>query len=276
MRVVVVGASSFIGRALQARPETADWRFLGGREALADSAWLADVDCLINCAFDGLLKRETYSAERDIDLLLARALRPHPRVQYLMLSSRMVYGPAGADGRLHEALVPQPLNLYGSAKWQSEQAVQRLLGDRLTVLRLSNVCGNELQAGRQSFFAMASRSLIEQGQVVLDMSPFVERDFLPVEVLATWLPLIAAQLQPGLFNLGAGQGTPCGRIAQWLIEGFGEGQLLAKHLREHDPFWLDITRATDAYAIAGVAPAQLRDYCRALGQRLRLAKEGTQ
>ncbi|QKE63352.1 NAD(P)-dependent oxidoreductase [Aquipseudomonas campi] len=276
MTVAVVGASSFIGRALQARAQTASWRFLDWRTALAEDAWLDGVDCLINCAFDPALKREPYSAARDIDLQLAERLRDYPQVHYLMLSSRMVYGPAAADGRLHEALLPQPINLYGAAKWQSEQALQCLLEQRLTVLRLSNVCGYELGGGRQSFFAMAARSLSEQGRIVLDMSPFIERDFLPVEILAAWLPLIAAAPQPGVFNLGAGQGTATGRIAQWLIQGYGEGELLVSNLREHDPFWLDLSAATQAYGIAGVDTAQLRDYCLALGQRLRLVKDAAQ
>ncbi|MES2817984.1 MAG: NAD(P)-dependent oxidoreductase [Pseudomonadota bacterium] len=273
MSVAVVGGGSFIGRALAGRPEASAWRFIGGREALAGDAWLDGVDCLINCAFDPRLKDEPYSTERDIDLRLATRLQAHPQAHYLMLSSRMVYGPAPEGGRLHEDLSPQPINLYGAAKWQSEQALQALLGPRLTVLRLSNVCGNELETGRRSFFAMASRALSELGRIELDMSPFVERDFLPVEILADWLLRIAARPLPGLFNLGAGRGIPCGRIAQWLIEGFGDGELRVGNLREHDPFWLDIQAAAQAFDISGVAPAQLRDYCRALGAQLRVAKE---
>lgn len=273
MTVAVVGAGSFIGRALRTRAETTNWRFLDWRAALADDSWLDGVDCLINCAFDPALKREPYSVARDIDLQLAKRLLDYSHVNYLMLSSRMVYGPAADDGRLHEALLPQPINLYGAAKWQSEQALQRLLGERLTVVRLSNVCGYELVAGRQSFFAMASRNLKEHKRIVLDMSPFIERDFLPVETLAAWLPRIALTPQPGLFNLGAGQGTATGRIAQWLIQGFGEGELLVNNLREHDPFWLDLSATAHAYGVPGVDATQLRDYCLALGQRLRLEKD---
>lgn len=273
MTVAVVGASSFIGRALQARAETASWRFLDWRTALAEETWLDGVGCLINCAFDPALKREPYSEARDIDLQLAERLRDYPQVNYLMLSSRMVYGPASADGRLYEALPPQPINLYGAAKWQSEQALQDMLGSRLTVLRLSNVCGYELGNGRQSFFAIASRSLSEQGRIVLDMSPFVERDFLPVEALAAWLSRIAVAPRSGLFNLGAGRGTATGRVAQWLIQGYGEGELLVSNLREYDPFWLDLSNTARAYDIHGIEVEQLRDYCLALGQRLRLEKD---
>ncbi|WP_071873422.1 NAD-dependent epimerase/dehydratase family protein [Atopomonas hussainii] len=273
MTVIVVGASSFIAKALQALPTTAHWSFLDGRAALTAGNHFEGVTCLINCAFNAELKNEPYDASRDIDLLLAQRLSDYPRARYLMLSSRMVYGPSGADGRLHELLLPQPINLYGKAKLQSEHALRHLLGERLTVLRLSNICGYELQEGRRSFFAMASQSLVQHGRIVLDMSPFIERDFLPVETLAHWLAQITLKLQPGTFNLGAGNGVATGRIAQWLIEGFGSGELLINNLREHDAFWLDIEAAREAFAIPGVAPAELRAYCHALGQRLLHSKE---
>jgi UDP-glucose 4-epimerase len=273
MSIAVVGGSSFIGQALQALPQTAGWRFIDRHAALESDAWLEGVACLLNCAFDSGLKAEPYSPERDVDLQLANRLQRHPRVRYLMLSSRMVYGPASNDGCLHEALQPQPLNLYGRAKWTCEQALRALLGDRLTVLRLSNVCGYELVSGRRSFFAMAMASLRDQGRIVLDMSPFVERDFLPVEDLVEALVRIAERPQAGLFNLGAGHGVACGRVAQWLIEGYGSGELRVNNFREYDPFWLDIRSASEAYGFTGVSPALLRDYCLSLGRRLRTELE---
>ncbi|WAC45852.1 NAD(P)-dependent oxidoreductase [Pseudomonas sp. SL4(2022)] len=273
MSIAVVGGTGFIGQALRAQAQTAGWRFIDRSAALASDAWLEGVGCLINCAFDSALKAQPYSSDRDVDVHLASMLQRHPQVHYLMLSSRMVYGPAGHDGRLHEALQPQPLNLYGRAKWTSEQALRVLLGERLTVLRLSNVCGYEPVPGRRSFFAMAMSSLRDQGRIVLDMSPFVERDFLPVEVLAEALVGIAEQPQAGLFNLGAGHGVACGRVAQWLIEGYGGGELLVNNLREYDPFWLDIRSASEAYGFAGVSPAFVRDYCLGLGRRMRTGLE---
>ncbi|MET1080552.1 MAG: NAD-dependent epimerase/dehydratase family protein [Pseudomonas sp.] len=268
MTVVVVGRNSFIARSLRQRKETAGWSFVRTSEALGSDQWLTGASALINCAYDPQLKSSPYNPALDVDMHLAQRVLEMPGVRYLMLSSRQVYGPAPFSGRLQERTRARPATLYGQAKLMTEQRLSALLGPRLTVLRLSNICGFEIQEGRQSFFALAQRGLLERGRVTLDMSPFVERDFLPVEVLAGWLPGIVRRLRPGLFNIGAGQGTPTGRIAQWLIEGFGGGELVVSQLREHDPFWLDIGAATQAFAIAGCGQAQLRDYCRALGRRL--------
>ena len=276
MNVAVVGASSFIARALREQAPSSQWRYVGWHEAVASTDWLQGIDCVLNCAFDNRLKHEAYCPEWDIDLRLAQRLRGFDRVHYLMLSTRMVYGRPPAGGRLHEELLPQPVNHYGQAKWLSEQALTQLLGSRLSVLRLSNVCGYELQDGRQSFFALASRSLVQNNRVVLDIGAQVQRDFLPVEVLAAWLARIAEAPQAGLFNLGAGQGSPCGLIGQWLIDGFGSGELQVSNPRDYDGFVLDIDKAARHYGVEGVTQTQLRDYCIALGHRLRKAKEGRQ
>lgn len=267
-RVTVVGQSSLIAQALKALPGAADWQFIGHVQARQGHEWLDHTDQIINCAFDDRLKQEPYQPELDMDLWLAVQLRERPQIRYTLLSSRMAYGLPLADGRLHTALPPQPINLYGQAKWRTEQALRELLGDRLLVLRLSNIFGQEDVPGRRNFFAMALRSLREHGRIVLDISPFVERDFLPVDQLAQSLVHISQFWQSGLFNLGAGHGLPTGRIAQWLIEGHGRGELLVNNLREHDAFWLDMSATRQTFGIPPTPAALIRERCLALGAAL--------
>lgn len=274
MGVAVVGAGSLIAGALRAREETASWRFVGHVQALAGDGWLAGVDTVLNCAFDPRLKTGAYDIDFDVDLRLAQLLRDRPSVRYVMLSSRLAYGPADGGARLSEDQVARPTRPYGIAKLVTEQSLRQALGDRLTVLRLSNVFGDELLPARQNFFAIALRTLREHGRIVLDMSPFVERDFVPVQELAASLLRVVGAPRPGLFNLGAGHGTPTGRIAQWLIEGHGSGTLLVSDVREHDAFWLDIGAAREAFGIEPVAVERIRARCLSLGERLREQARG--
>lgn len=269
MEVMVVGANSLIASALGARMDTASWRFVGHDAALASHDLLQGVDVLINCAFDPRLKAGAYDSACDFDLSLAEMLREWPAVHYVMLSSRLAYGPARGGGRLVETLACAPDRPYGVAKYTTEQSLGRALGTRLTVLRLANVFGDELRPGRQSFFAMALRTLRDEGRIVLDMSPFVERDFIPAEEVAAALVRVARAPRPGLFNLGAGHGTPTGRIAQWLIEGHGSGELVSTSPREFDPFWLDMSASGVAFGIERTPAELLRQRCQQLGERLR-------
>lgn len=272
-RVAVVGARSLIATALRAHPATADWLFLSHDQALADTAWMGGRPLLLNCALDPRLRSGPYAAEHDVDLRLAQAWvgcgvgrDGDAGGGYVMLSSRLAYGPAPADGWLREDQAPRPDRPYGIAKWQTEQALQALLGARLTVLRLANVFGAEDLPGRQSFFAIALRSLRTHGRIVLDMHPEVARDFIPLEAVADALVRVAQAPRPGLYNLGSGLATPTGQIADWLIEGCGRGERVVSDPRWHDAFCLDVSRGRQAFGWPVLDRDALRQRCLALGR----------
>ena len=274
MAIAVVGANSFIARALRQRPEAAAWRFVGHREALETEAWLHDIHIVLNCAFDDRLKERAYDAALDVDVRLAEKIQRHHAIRYVMLSSRLTYGPAPLGGRLTEALSCNPIVPYAKAKIIAETKLVAMLGERLTVVRLSNVFGAEYMPGRKNFISVATRTLIEDGRIVLDINPFVERDFVPVTDVARSLSLILQAPKPGVFNLGAGHGTPVGLIAVWLIKGYGQGQLVVTDVRDYDSFWLDISAAQEAFGIETVSAERIEAFCIDLGGSLRQSTVG--
>ena len=268
-KTVVIGRNSLIARVLRRHPETADWRFLAHREALADPSWAQGASCVVNCAYDARLKSRPYDAAYDIDLPLA-ASAAAAAAPYVMLSSRLAYGLAGRDGRLAEDMPPAPTTRYGRAKRETEARLRAVPGLALTVLRLANIFDPlEAEGERVSFFGLAMRGLRREGRITFDMSPFVARDFLPAEVLAERLVMVAAAPRLGLFNMGSGFALPCGRVAEWLIEGHGGGTLLVVDCRDHDGFWLDMTATARAWRFRPFGPAELRLHCVAAGRSLR-------
>lgn len=268
MQIAVVGAASFIATALRKREETRTWRFLSHDQAISNDMWLKGTDGVLNCAFDDRLKSIPYDPNLDIDFHLAQKLANFPGVRYVMLSSRLVYGPAPVDGKLTEHLPPMPVSVYGKAKLITEMSLERILGNRLTILRLANIFGEEDRPGRQNFIAVAMRNLQEKDQIFFDMSPFVRRDFLPVESLVDSLIRILVKPTPGLFNLGSGCGTEVGKIALWLIKGFGRGSLLVTDVRDHDAYWLDIEKAGSAFDLEPVPESKIQESCLRLGADL--------
>lgn len=263
MTVVVTGAGSMIGTALRRNAATASWRFL--RHDQVAPAALDGASCVVNLAFHPRLRAEAYDGSLDIDLRLATLLAGRD-IPYVMASTRMVYGTPPADGRLAEDMPTAPVNPYGRSKLAVERAVSEVLGNHATILRLSNIFDvAEGDGQRRSFFGMAVSRLRAEGRIVFDMSPFVERDFLPAAALAEALVAIAVRPVPGVFNLGAGFAVPTGRIAQWLIQGHGRGELLVTDFREFDGFWLDTALARRAWELPAVTPATIRDHCLAVG-----------
>jgi UDP-glucose 4-epimerase len=263
-RVLLVGPNSFIARHFLAAYTTEEVRTVG-HEAIDAPGLLDDVRCVLNFSRHPLVSSEAYAPERmDTDLRLARRIGGR-EIAYVMLSTRKVYAPLAEP--LGESAPIRPRDAYGRNKRAVEEALQERLGERLTVLRLSNIFGWERSPGRQTFLSALLGSLLREGRIRFDMSPFVERDFLPVESCARILARMVERPPGGVLNVGSGIGLPTGRLALWIIEGFGRGELVIEQPREHDAFVLDIRRLRALYG-APCTLSELRERCLELGRRL--------
>lgn len=264
-RLLLIGKNSFIaGHLLNALPPT---RIVARSHRDLDVPDLLDgIDIALNCARHPGSSRDDYDFERvDPDLRLAQRLSAK-KIPMIMLSSRKVY--AASDQPLGEDAALGPIDAYGRNKLRAEQAVREILGERLTILRLANIFGDERIEGRRSFLALTLNRLAEQQQIHYDMNPFVERDFLPVELLAGLLARIVREPPGGIMNAGSGISLPTGRIALWIMEGYGGGELVIGSYEEKDRFVLDISRLRDRYGIACTYD-NLRERCLDLGRNLR-------
>ncbi len=263
-RILIVGRGSFLaGEVLRALP-AARVRAVGHDETSRPDL-LDGVGCVVNFGRHPRLGQEGYRiGAMDPDLRLARRLGER-EIAYLMLSSRKVYAPSARA--LAEDAPTAPVDGYGRAKLAVEGRLRGLLGERLTILRLANVFGYERTPGRATFLASLLERLAKDGEVHYDISPFVVRDFLPVEAFVRLLLGLAQAPPGGILNVGSGIALPTGRLALWIIEGFGRGRLVINSPREHDGFVLDVTRLR---ALQGepCGLAELRARAVALGRRL--------
>lgn len=262
-RILVVGRHSFLAQHVLETLSSEQVQAVG-HDDVERPDLLDGIDCVVNFARHPMASRDPYPLELDTDLRLARRIG-HADIAYIMLSSRKVYAPGA--GPLAENAPTGPGDAYGRNKLAVEQALRGVLGERLTVLRLANIFGYERTSGRNTFVSISLERLARQGHIHYGMSPFVERDFLPVDTFAQTLARIAAAPPGGILNVGSGIGLPCGRLALWILEGFGRGELVIGSTEEKDAFVLDIKRLEDLYGRPCVFE-DLREACVAIGRRL--------
>jgi UDP-glucose 4-epimerase len=262
-RVLVVGQHSFIARHFLA---AWDQRVTAvGHDAIDRPDLFEGVDRAISFGRHPLLGTEDYRpTTMDPDLRLVERLAGRD-IDYVMLSSRKVYAPSARP--LAETDPTGPQDLYGGHKLAIEDALRARLGTRLTILRLANVFGYERGQSRRTFFSLTLDGLARDGRIRFDMSPFVERDFLPVEACARMLARIVAAPPGGVLNVGSGIGVPTGRLALWVLAGYGRGELVIESPREHDAFVLDVSELTRRYGLPCTYD-ELRARCIDLGRRL--------
>jgi dTDP-4-dehydrorhamnose reductase/UDP-glucose 4-epimerase len=262
-RLLVVGHHSFIARHFLAACQ--EHITAVGHDAIDRPDLLDGVARVVSFARHPLLGSADYEpTTMDPDLRLAARIAGRD-IEYVMLSSRKVYAPG--DRPLAEDDPTGPQDRYGRHKLALEQALRERLGARLTILRLANVFGYERGPARRTFVALLLDGLASNGQVRFDMSPFVERDFLPVAACARVLARIVAAPPGGVLNLGSGIALPTGRLALWVLEGYGRGELVIESPREHDAFVLDVGRLKSLYG-PPCTYDELRTACLDLGRRL--------
>ncbi|MBI1683291.1 NAD-dependent epimerase/dehydratase family protein [Caulobacter hibisci] len=265
VRVLLVGTSGFIGAAYRLAA-------VGRGDGVVDLHYGADFgavdfsgfDAVVNAACDPRYRVSAYDEALDVDLRLARALAASGApATYYMLSSRKVYG-AHAPFPATETAPIAPTDVYGVNKALTEAALSALPLAGLAVLRIANVYGDEV--GRGSFFGAASRTLVQEGFVRLDISPFTRRDFIHVDDFACVLAELTAKKFTGVVNLGSGSSVELGRVALWLIEGFGSGRLICDSWEERDAFLLD-SQKLKAWTSAHVG--DVRSRCLEIGRNLK-------
>lgn len=268
MSVVAIGKNSFLGQAAAKHPDTADWRFISHKEALNPESYKG-ASCVVNFALHADVKRGILTQETDLDSAVARLIK-NTDINYVMLSSRTVYGAAMNEDAITETSALHPVTGYGIAKKQIEENILQILGpDRVTILRLSTIFGFEPDEKRQSFFSMALCKLMSEGIIEYKMSPNVRRDFLSADRCADALIKICNHVRPGIYNVGSGIGLETGDIAAWLIEGYGEGRLVVTNPEPSDAFWLEMTKTRNAFNIPVITRDDLKNDCILIGQALR-------
>ena len=265
MSSVLIVGRGFIGSAVAAAlgPEQAR---LVGHDAIGSADLLQGIATVLYAGRDPALATEGWRLEADLELALARRAAIGHQA-FVTLGTRKIYAPAHRP--LSETDRVGPVDRYGQQKLELEHALLALLGPRLTRLRLGNIFGFESMAGRGTFMAAMLAGLARRDEIRFDVSPFVHRDFLPIEFCAAWLAELARHPPGGVLNVGSGVPLALGRLALWLIEGYGRGRLVIDRPEERDAFVLDTRSLKGLLAGAACSESDLRASCQAIGRRLR-------
>ena len=224
MRVVITGASGFLGQALYKRLSKSPVEVIGlSRQSISG---LVQVDSYSEApAADVLIHLAEISDRRlaneqgiDYEQKSLDALKVLLKKKYhyiLYASSAVLYGDDGTlmknvDDAVHI------VDTYTRLKWISEQLILNTGG---AVARLVNLFGPGMASG--NVLSTILSQLNTQGPVSLyNLSPI--RDFLWIEDAAEALTLMAIQKHHGIFNIGTGVATSISELARAVLMAAGQ------------------------------------------------------
>lgn len=260
-RLLVLGSSGFIARAVVAALPPAEVLALPHASVAGGDVLPPDISAVLWGGRHPALGTADWSIDDELELRAAR-LAAARALPFLSLGTRKIYAPA--PGPLREDAPLGPTDRYGEQKLAIEEALVRILGEQcLTRLRLSNIVGAEF--GRATFMGRMLTTLAGEGLIRFDMSPFTRRDFLPVAAAGSAIAALLRDPPGGVVNVASGVALECGRLALWLMEGFGRGQLLCESPEERDALVLDVARLRRLTGLAW-SEGDLRNACLALGR----------
>ena len=170
-------------------------------------------DIIINCSISNNFFLETYRKINDRNLEIAKLIQ-RKKIHFFMLSTRMVYKP---QANIKENSKIKPINTYAKNYYISELNCRKVLGKKLTVLRISNVVGYEIRNKRQSLMSTLIKS-IKLKKVILDGSSNFTKDIIPINYFCQYFYKLLNNLNP-LVNLGSGVSFSLREIVAILSRG---------------------------------------------------------
>jgi len=252
MRVVITGATGFLGRALASclTAEGVDTVCVARRAAKAavqvkNYSEAPDGDVLVHLAeaSDRRLAEELGESYEREGVQTLRALLRKGYRHVLYASSAALYGDRSAAPHSTD----DPVCLVDTYTRLKRACEQEVLARGGTVLRLANLYGPGMSDA--NVLSAILRQLPLEGPVRLtDTGPV--RDFLWIGDAARAFAMMAGQQRPGLFNIGSGHGTSILELARIVLRAAGQPDRAAESVRERttsSKLVLDIGQTTATF-----------------------------
>jgi nucleoside-diphosphate-sugar epimerase len=219
MDYTILGGRGFIGSNL------VDALGKSGHKVLVpkrDDAWLkklmvCDLGHVFYCiGVTADFRNRPFDTVKSHVCLLRRVLEEGRFDSLTYLSSTRVYqgAPCTCEDATLSATSHNPDHLYNLSKLLGESLCLNS-GRDTKVVRLSNVYGSDFNS--RTFLSEVLRDAACNGRVVFRTSPESAKDYVAIEDVVRWLPMIAAGGKHRIYNLASGRNATNDEIASRLL-----------------------------------------------------------
>ena len=209
---LVVGENSFIGKHLS-NFDIVSYRNLKYID-------IYKYKTIINCALHPSYKISKYNKNFDVDFQVGE-MAYNSGCHFIMISTSKIYGNNFILKKYDENSEYLPYDYYSENKLITENKLLYNFGNKITILRGSNIFGYEY--GRNSFLGFCMNQLINTGIIKYDICETIKRDFLFIEDATLIIEKVCEKKPIGVYNLSSNYGLEIGKVARGLINGYSSG-----------------------------------------------------
>jgi nucleoside-diphosphate-sugar epimerase len=169
-------------------------------------------DFIINCSSNEKFIKNKYQITNDNDLIIAKKIL-NSKTKLIILSTRKIYKP---KFNINELDKKKPNCNYSKNKLISESLVEKVLINRVLILRISNIVGLPNNNKRKLhktfsdvFFEMAKRGFIYNNEKIY-------KDFISIKKFNEIVLELIKKNSSGVYNVSIGEKIYINQIINWL------------------------------------------------------------
>ena len=235
----IVGYKSFIQKSLY---DSLNKKFIIKKiryQKLKNSKLIKN-SILINCSHHKDFYKKKYSPSKDRNLIIAKKI-VNKNIKMIMLSTRQIYKPKIS---LKETDIKQPINIYGKNSLISETKCNKILNNKLLILRLSNIIGVEKNLKKKSSLMSNIISGLRKRKIIFDESFYLKKDLLPIKIFCQIIKRILNKNLSGIINVGSGIPIKVKILVDEIIKYKKIELIIIKKKVKDDNFCLNIQKLT--------------------------------
>jgi len=268
-KILLVGKKSFIGSNLYFIlskvffVKTIDFKTLLNKKKII----FQNYDIVINCSINNKYIKNKYLSKNDFDLKIANKIKNF-NCKMIFLSSRKVYKPAD---NINETSKILPRCNYSKNKLITEKKLLTLLGNKLLILRISNLIGYNYSFPnyRKIHFTFIDHFLknIKKGFIFENKN--IYKDFLPINKFCEIVIKLIKIGAFGIYNVSIGKKIFLKDLVKWL--NFNNPNKI-NYVKlpiniNKDCFYLDNSKLLNVIKIQ-IDVDDLRKYCKRLSRKI--------
>jgi dTDP-4-dehydrorhamnose reductase len=215
IKLLIIGKKSFVGSNIyNFLKKKYLIKILDFKEFLKkDNKYINNFTYIINCATNKNYIKLKYKLSNDFDSIIANKIIDS-EVKFIFLSTRKVYKP---KFNIKENGVLEPQCNYSQNKLITESRIQKILGTRLTILRISNLIGLPVKkVNKKLHYTFIDYFFKNIKKQIIYKNNNVYKDFLSIDKFCEILDKIIINRLYGIYNVSLGKKVFLKRLVGWL------------------------------------------------------------